>query len=86
MGLTLSEQEGHLEVKGPQGGSALLSRGQWLLFLLRNLLAVPRKVVLVTLTEMKPHINSAVLKDHLAKASFLLLLHFSLQYNFTDPR
>lgn len=80
------EHEGHLEVKGPQGGTTLVSRGQWLLLLLRNLLAVPRKVILITLTGMKPHTNSAVLKDHLAKASFFLLLCFSLQYNFIDPR
>lgn len=86
MGLTLSEYEGHLEEKGPQGGTAPISRGQWLLLLLRNLLAIPRRVILITLTEMKPHINSAVLKDHLVKASLFLLLRFSLQYIFTDPR
>lgn len=85
MGLTLSEQEGHLEVKGPKGGSALLSRGQWLLLLLRNLLTVPRKVVLVTLAETTPHINSAVLKDHLAKASFFSALTFFIAVSFYRP-
>lgn len=62
------EHEGHLEVKGPQGGTTLISRGQWLLLLLRNLLAVPRKVILITLTGMKPHTNSAVLKRSSGKS------------------